>query len=52
MFVLANAYYHLYEFDKAVELYDEIIKINPNAEKTAEAQRNKKQVLDYQYAEK
>lgn len=50
MFVLARAYYTNYQFDKAMELYDKIIAINPNAEKTAEAQVNKRTVLDAQYA--
>lgn len=50
MFVLANAYYMTSEFDKAIALYDQIIKINPNEQKTADAQRNKKAVLDAQYA--
>ncbi len=50
MFVLANAYYMISEFDKAIALYDQIIKINPNAQKTSDAQRNKKAVLDAQYA--
>ncbi len=48
MFVLARAYYTNYEFDKAIQLYDRIISINPNAQKTAEAQANKKIVLDAQ----
>lgn len=50
MFVLANAYYMTSEFDKAIALYDQIIKINPNEQKTADAQRNKKVVLDAQHA--
>ena len=50
MFVLARAYYTMYEFDKACALYDRIIEINPNPEKTAEAQANKKIVLDAQYS--
>lgn len=48
MFVLARAYYTNYEFDKAIQLYDRIISLNPNALKTAEAQANKKIVLDAQ----
>ena len=52
MFVLANAYYMTEQFDKAVALYDQIIKINPNEQKTADAQRNKKTVLDAQYSSK
>ena len=50
MFVLARAYYMTYEFDKAIEQYDKIIKLNPNAQKTAEAEANKKKVLDAQYS--
>lgn len=50
MFVLARAYYTNYEFDKAVALYDKIIKINPNKEKVAEAEANKKIALDAQYS--
>lgn len=50
MFVLARAYITNSEFDKAVSLYDKIIKINPNAEKVSEAEANKKIVLDYQYS--
>ncbi len=50
MFVLARAYYQTFQFDKAVVLYDRIIGLNPNAEKTAEAKANKKVVLDAQYA--
>lgn len=50
MFVLANAYYMTLQFDKAIALYDQIIKINPNEQKTSDAQRNKKAVLDAQYS--
>jgi tetratricopeptide (TPR) repeat protein len=50
MFVLARAYYTNYEFDKAIELYDKIVKINPNKEKVAEAQKDKQIVLDAQYS--
>ena len=50
MFVLARAYYQTYQFDKAIVLYDKIISLDPNAEKTAEAKANKKVVLDAQYA--
>lgn|SRR5574344_450760 len=49
MFVLARAYYTNYEFDKAVALYDKIIKLKPNKEKVAEAEENKKIALDAQY---
>ncbi len=48
MFVLARAYYSTYEFDKAISLYDKIISLNVNDEKTAEAEANKKIVLDVQ----
>ncbi|MBP5465576.1 MAG: tetratricopeptide repeat protein, partial [Treponema sp.] len=51
MFVLARAYYQTYQFDKAVVMYDKIIALDPNAEKTAEAKANKKVVLDAQYAQ-
>ncbi len=50
MFVLARAYYQTFQFDKAVVLYDKIIALDPNAEKTAEAKANKKIVLDAQYS--
>ena len=48
MFVLARAYYQTYQFDKAAVLYDRIISINPNPEKTSEAKANRKVVLDAQ----
>ncbi len=51
MFVLARAYYTNYEFDKAISVYDRIIALNPNAEKTASAQANKKIVLDAQVSQ-
>lgn len=50
MFVLARAYYQTYQFDKAIVLYDSIVSINPNSQKTAEAKANKKIVLDAQYS--
>lgn len=50
MFVLARAYYTNYDFEKAVALYDKIIKLAPNKEKVAEAESNKKIVLDAQYS--
>ena len=50
MFVLARAYYVLGQYDKSIELYDRIIKLNPNQQKTAEAEANKKTVLDVQYS--
>lgn len=50
MFLLARAYYMNYEFDKAANLYDKIIQLNPNPEKVKEAENNKKIVLDAQYS--
>ncbi|MBE6350864.1 MAG: tetratricopeptide repeat protein [Spirochaetaceae bacterium] len=49
MMVLARAYYSLYEFDKAVNLYDKIIEKTTSSEKKAEAEVNKKIVLDTIY---
>ena len=49
MFVLARAYYSNYEFDKAVVLYDKIIATTKSAEKKADAEANKKVVLDASY---
>ena len=49
MFVLARAYYSNYEFDKAVALYDKIIATTKSAEKKADAEANKKVVLDASY---
>ena len=49
MFVLARAYYSTYEFQKAVDMYDRIISLNPNPEKVAEAEANKQQVLSLMY---
>ncbi|MBO4405069.1 MAG: tetratricopeptide repeat protein [Treponema sp.] len=48
MFVLAGAYYSCMEFEKAIQLYDKIIEINPNPEKVNEATANKKFILDLQ----
>jgi cytochrome c-type biogenesis protein CcmH/NrfG len=50
MFVLARAYYLNAEYDKAIALYDKIIELAPSKEKVADAQNNKKIVLDAQYA--
>lgn len=50
MFVLARAYYCTYEFDKAVDVYDKIIATTKSAEKKANAEANKKTVLDANYA--
>jgi len=49
MFVLANAYYSTYDFDKAVKMYDLIIETTTSAEKKAQAEANKKTVLDKAY---
>lgn len=52
MFVLGSAYYLNYDFDKSVEMYDKIIKSTKNASIKAQAEANKKQVLDVQYSTK
>ncbi len=52
MFVLARAYYENRKFDKAVALYDKIIKTTASSNKKAEAEANKKKVLDASYAQK
>lgn len=49
MFVLARAYYCTYEFDKAIDMYDKIISTTKSAEKKADAEANKKTVLDASY---
>jgi len=49
MFILARAYYVTYEFDKAAELYDKIISLTKSDAKKAEAEANKKIVLDAAY---
>ncbi|MCH5290387.1 MAG: tetratricopeptide repeat protein [Treponema sp.] len=51
MFALARAYYSTYQFEKAVALYDQIIKLKPNAEKVADAEANKKKTLDIMYSQ-
>ncbi len=51
MFVLARAYYCEYEYDKAVSMYDKIISLTKSAEKKADAETNKKIVLDASYAD-
>ena len=48
-FVLARAYYENLEFDKAIALYDEIIKLNPNAEKVKQAEANRTTVEAMRY---
>ncbi|MGP1458015.1 MAG: tetratricopeptide repeat protein [Treponema sp.] len=50
MFILARAYYFNYEFDKALAMYDKIIATTKSPEKKAEAEANKKTVLDTSYA--
>ena len=49
MFRLAEAYYTVYEFDKAVELYDNIISLTKDEKRKALAETNKKTVLDAAY---
>lgn len=49
MFVLARAYYTTYEFDKAVDMYDRIISVTTSDEKKAQAEANKRQVLETAY---
>lgn len=51
MALLAKAYYMDYEFDKAIEMYDKIISVTTSPEKKAEAEANKKIVLDVSYGE-
>lgn len=46
MFLLARAYYFTEEYDKAIALYDKIIETTKSAEKKAEAEANKKIVLE------
>lgn len=50
-FLLARAYYSTYEFQKAVDLYDDIIKTSKSDQKRREAENNKKLALDALYAE-
>ncbi|AEE16391.1 tetratricopeptide repeat protein [Treponema brennaborense] len=51
MFVLARAYYATYQFDQAAAMYDKIIATTTSPEKKAEAEANKKIVLDAAYAQ-
>ena len=51
MFVLARAYYSTYEFNKAVEMYDKIISVTTSDKKKADAEANKKIVLDASYGQ-
>lgn len=49
LFLLANAYYQTFEFERAMEIYDEIISITTSSEKKAQAEANKRQVLEAAY---
>lgn len=49
LFLLANAYYQTFEFDKAVEVYDRIISTTTSDEKKSQAEANKRQVLQTAY---
>ena len=49
MFVLARAYYVTGNYDKAVDLYDKIITLNPNETKVKDAENNKRKALDALY---
>ena len=51
MFVLARAYYMNYDFQAAVDMYDTIIKLSSSETNKAEAEANKKVVLNALYAE-
>lgn len=51
MFVLARAYYMSYEFQQAVDMYDRIISVSTSETSRAEAEANKKVVLNVMYAE-
>lgn len=50
MFLLANAYYQSFEFEKAMAVYDKIISTTTSDEKKAQAEANKRQVLEAAYA--
>lgn len=50
MFLLANAYYQTFEFEKATAVYDKIISTTTSDEKKAQAEANKRQVLEAAYA--
>lgn len=49
MLVLARAYYMSSEFEKAAEVYDKIISVTKSSQRKAEAEANKKVVLDAIY---
>ena len=50
MFVLARAYYMNYEFQLAVDMYDRIIQTTTSEKSKADAEANKKVVLDAMYS--
>lgn len=50
MFVLARAYYVNYEFQLAIDMYDRIIATSSSEEAKAEAEANKKIVMDVMHA--
>jgi len=49
LFLLANAYYQTFEFERAMEIYDEIISITTSSEDKAQAEANKRKVLETAY---
>ncbi len=49
MFVLARAYYQNFEFEKSVAMYDKIMSVTKNADKIADAENNKRTVLEASY---
>ena len=51
MFVLARAYYMDYDFQAAIDMYDNILKYSTSETNKAEAEANKKVVLNALYAE-
>ncbi len=51
MFVLANAYYSTFEFDKSVEIYDKIISTTKSDGIKTTAEELKKKVLDEAYSQ-
>lgn len=51
MFILARAYYVDYQFDKAISMYDTILSLTGDSQKTADAKKNKEIVLEALYAQ-
>ena len=49
LFLLANAYYQTFEFDKAMAVYDKIIATTTSSEKKTQAEANKRKVLETAY---